>query len=67
LEGRMGTVEEACDDNKHFREESRKDRAELHNEFGDIKGELKAILAELKGVGGKVDMVFKKIYNGGDS
>ncbi len=62
LESRVCNVENSCEDMKKFSDESRADRTKIHTDFADIRGDLKAILERLSGVGSKVDAMFKKIY-----
>ena len=65
LGGRMNGVETACEDTKAFIEESRKDRGELHRDFGDIKGDLRVLLERQANMSETLDRVHKKIFNGG--
>lgn len=64
LEGRVKAVETACIDMKQLCEESRKDRAELHKEFGDIRGDLRVLIERQETMAEKLDAVHHKIFNG---
>ncbi|MDD5547159.1 MAG: hypothetical protein PHO67_08415 [Candidatus Omnitrophica bacterium] len=65
LEWRVRAAEVACEDGKQFCDESRRDRAELRKEFGDIRGDLRVLLERQESMAEKLDAVHKKIFNGG--
>jgi hypothetical protein len=65
LEARMDGAQTACDDAKQFQRDSAKDRADLHLAVGEIVGDVKVVLANQTGMSEKLDLIFKKIFNGG--
>lgn len=65
LEARMDGVQGACEDTKAFQHDCAKDRAELHLAVSEIVGDIKVVLANQDTLGQKMDLIFKKIFNGG--
>ncbi|MDD5375739.1 hypothetical protein [Acidithiobacillus sp.] len=64
IDGRMKAVETACTETKEFISESRKDRSDLHKDFGDIRGDLRVLIERQENIAEKLEQVHKKLFNG---
>jgi len=65
LEARVDAIHGACNDAKAFQRESTKDRAELHLAVTEIVGSINVVLANQNTMVEKLDLIFKRIFNGG--
>ena len=65
MEANMKEIRGKCVASEEFQKESRLDRAELHEGVSEIVGDVKVILANQKTMAEQLDLIFKKIFNGG--